>query len=320
MPLSIPVIANAFEDVNTLIVEQLRSDVGLVEDIGQYIVAGGGKRMRPLLALLTGAALGDISQPHKHFAAVIEFLHTATLLHDDVVDVSSLRRGRPTANAAYGNASSVLVGDFIYSRAFQLLVGIGDMRILKDIADTTNRIAEGEVLQLVRAGDADTTETQYYEVIQAKTAVLFGAACYGGALLSGASERKAEEFREFGINLGIAFQIVDDILDYQGDPATMGKNLGDDLAEGKPTLPLIHAIQTAKAQDADLIRTAITEKDKSLLSDVVRIIQASGSLAYSRERALEFQHKAEQAISKLPAGQMKDALTALAQQAISRIH
>ena len=320
MPLSIPVIANAFEDVNTLIVEQLRSDVGLVEDIGQYIVAGGGKRMRPLLALLTGAALGGISQPHKHFAAVIEFLHTATLLHDDVVDVSSLRRGRPTANAAYGNASSVLVGDFIYSRAFQLLVNIGDMRILKDIADTTNRIAEGEVLQLVRAGDADTTETQYYEVIQAKTAVLFGAACYGGALLSGASERKAEELREFGINLGIAFQIVDDILDYQGDPATMGKNLGDDLAEGKPTLPLIHAIQTAKTQDANLIRTAITEKDKSLLSDVVRIIQANGSLAYSRERALEFQHKAEQAISKLPAGQMKDALTALAQQAISRIH
>lgn len=320
MPLSIPVIANAFEDVNTLIVEQLRSDVGLVEDIGQYIVAGGGKRMRPLLALLTGAALGGISQPHKHFAAVIEFLHTATLLHDDVVDVSSLRRGRPTANAAYGNASSVLVGDFIYSRAFQLLVNIGDMRILKDIADTTNRIAEGEVLQLVRAGDADTTETQYYEVIQAKTAVLFGAACYGGALLSDASEHKAEKLREFGINLGIAFQIVDDILDYQGDPATMGKNLGDDLAEGKPTLPLIHAIQTAKTQDANLIRTAITEKDKSLLSDVVRIIQATGSLAYSRERALEFQHKAEQAISELPAGQMKDALTALAQQAISRIH
>lgn len=319
MPLSIPVIAHAFEDVNTLIVEQLRSDVGLVEDIGQYIVAGGGKRMRPTLVLLTAAALGEISPQHKCFAAVIEFLHTATLLHDDVVDVSSLRRGRPTANAAYGNASSVLVGDFIYSRAFQLLVHIGDMRILKDIADTTNRIAEGEVLQLVRAGDANTTEAQYYEVIQAKTAVLFGAACYGGALLSGASEREASKLREFGINLGIAFQIVDDILDYQGDPATMGKNLGDDLAEGKPTLPLIHAIQTAKTDEAELIRTAISNKDKTLLSDVVKIIHANGSLTYSRDRALEFQQNAEQALSDLAASEIKESLTALANQAVARV-
>ena len=319
MPLSIPVIAHAFEDVNTLIVEQLRSDVGLVEDIGQYIVAGGGKRMRPTLVLLTAAALGEISPQHKCFAAVIEFLHTATLLHDDVVDVSSLRRGRPTANAAYGNASSVLVGDFIYSRAFQLLVHIGEMRILKDIADTTNRIAEGEVLQLVRAGDANTTEAQYYEVIQAKTAVLFGAACYGGALLSGASEREASKLREFGINLGIAFQIVDDILDYQGDPATMGKNLGDDLAEGKPTLPLIHAIQTAKTDEAELIRTAISNKDKTLLSDVVKIIHANGSLTYSRDRALEFQQNAEQALSDLAASEIKESLTALANQAVARV-
>lgn len=319
MPLSIPAIARAFEDVNALIVEQLRSDVGLVEDIGQYIVAGGGKRMRPTLVLLTGAALSEISPRHKQFAAVIEFLHTATLLHDDVVDVSSLRRGRPTANAAYGNASSVLVGDFIYSRAFQLLVDIGDMRLLKDIADTTNRIAEGEVLQLVRAGDASTTEAQYYEVIQAKTAVLFGAACYGGALISGASESMASTLREFGINLGIAFQIVDDILDYQGDPNTMGKNLGDDLAEGKPTLPLIHAIRTAKVSDADLIRTAISDKDTTLLAQVVKIIHTNGSLTYSRERALEFQKNAERALSDLPEGKMKDALTALAEQAVARI-
>lgn len=319
MPLSIPAIADAFEDVNSLIVERLRSDVGLVEDIGQYIVAGGGKRMRPILVLLTGAALGDISPQHKCFAAVIEFLHTATLLHDDVVDVSSLRRGRPTANAAYGNASSVLVGDFIYSRAFQLLVDIGDMRILKDIADTTNRIAEGEVLQLVRAGDPNTTEAQYYEVIQAKTAVLFGAACYGSALLAGASETKASTLREFGINLGIAFQIVDDILDYQGDPATMGKNLGDDLAEGKPTLPLIHAIQTAQTEDAALVRAAISNKDKTLLGDVVKIIHANGSLSYSRDRALEFQQNAEKAISALADGEIKQALAALANQAVARV-
>ncbi len=319
MPLSIPAIADAFEDVNSLIVERLRSDVGLVEDIGQYIVAGGGKRMRPILVLLTGAALGDISPQHKCFAAVIEFLHTATLLHDDVVDVSSLRRGRPTANAAYGNASSVLVGDFIYSRAFQLLVDIGDMRILKDIADTTNRIAEGEVLQLVRAGDPNTTEAQYYEVIQAKTAVLFGAACYGSALLAGASETKASKLREFGINLGIAFQIVDDILDYQGDPVTMGKNLGDDLAEGKPTLPLIHAIQTAQTEDAALVRAAISNKDKTLLGNVVKIIHANGSLSYSRDRALEFQQNAEKAISALADGEIKQALAALANQAVARV-
>jgi len=319
MPLSIPAIADAFNDLNALIVSQLRSDVGLVEDIGHYIVAAGGKRMRPTLVLLTGGALGEISANHKCFAAVIEFLHTATLLHDDVVDVSSLRRGRPTANATFGNASSVLVGDFIYSRAFQLLVDIGDMRILKDIADTTNRIAEGEVLQLVRAGDADTTEAQYYEVIQAKTAVLFGAACYGGALLAEGRESSAAKLREFGINLGMAFQIVDDILDYQGDPGTMGKNLGDDLAEGKPTLPLIHAIQSAATEDAALIRAAISNKDRELLDSVIDIIRSNGSLDYARDRALYFQQQAEQALADLPESDIKAALIAVANQAVARV-
>ncbi len=319
MPLSIPAIAAAFDDVNTLIVQQLRSDVGLVEDIGHYIVAAGGKRMRPTLVLLTGGACNEITRAHKCFAAVIEFLHTATLLHDDVVDVSALRRGRPTANAAYGNASSVLVGDFIYSRAFQLLVQIGDLRILKDIADTTNRIAEGEVLQLVRAGDADTSEAQYYEVIQAKTAVLFGAACYGGALLAGANETQAITLRDFGVNLGIAFQIVDDILDYQGDPSTMGKNLGDDLAEGKPTLPLIHAIRTAAEDDAELIRSAIRHKDPSLLGRVIDIIQNNGSLDYARDRALEFQSLAKQALTDLPESPFKKGLAAVAEQAVARV-
>jgi octaprenyl-diphosphate synthase len=311
-------ISTAFEDVNALIVEQLRSEVALVEDIGQYIVEAGGKRLRPRLALLTAAALGGIDPRHKKFAAIIEFLHTATLLHDDVVDVSSLRRGRPTANAAFGNASSVLVGDFIYSRAFQLLVSIGDLKVLQDIADVTNRIAEGEVLQLVRAGDANTTEQQYEEVIRAKTAVLFGAACYGAAVLSGASRALCEQLREFGLNLGIAFQIIDDVLDYEGDPSTMGKNLGDDLAEGKPTLPLIHALRHAKTEDAAIIKQAITAKDSSELDSIVRIIKECGSLDYAREKANRYREKADTALTLLNESQHKSELLGLSERAVAR--
>ena len=236
-------VASEFEQVNALIIEQLHSDVDMVENIGHYIVDAGGKRLRPLLTLLTGAALGECSADHIKFAAVIEFIHTATLLHDDVVDISSLRRGRPTANAEFGNAPSVLVGDFLYTRAFQLMVQLKDMDILEHMADTTNTIAEGEVLQLVRAGDPDTSEEQYLDVITRKTAILFAAACYGAATLSGESEDMRQAMHSLGLNLGIAFQMIDDVLDYEGDPATMGKNVGDDLTEGKPTLPLIYTLE-----------------------------------------------------------------------------
>jgi octaprenyl-diphosphate synthase len=318
MPVHNETISAAFEDVNALIVEQLRSDVALVEDIGQYIVEAGGKRLRPRLALLTAAALGSIDERHKKFAAIIEFLHTATLLHDDVVDVSSLRRGRPTANAAFGNASSVLVGDFIYSRAFQLLVSVGNLDVLQDIADVTNRIAEGEVLQLVRSGDANTTEQQYEEVIRAKTAVLFGAACFGAAALSGAPRVQCEQLREFGLNLGIAFQIIDDVLDYEGNPETMGKNLGDDLAEGKPTLPLIHALQHAAPADAAIIRRAITSKDSSELESIVRIIRECGSLDYARDQASRYKNRADTALAQLDDSQHKSELLGLSEKAIAR--
>ena len=241
-----PAIRDDFAAVNRLVIERLHSDVALVESIGQYIVEGGGKRMRPLITLLCARALGYAGKQHVELAAVIEFLHTATLLHDDVVDVSALRRGRATANANWGNAPSVLVGDFIYSRAFQVLVGIGDMQILRLLSDTTNTIAEGEVEQLARAGDPDATEAQYTQIIGKKTAVLFAAAAEGAAILAGAAPGTRAAMRDYGMNLGLAFQLIDDVLDYTGDPQEMGKNLGDDLAEGKPTLPLIHAIAHAE--------------------------------------------------------------------------
>ena len=227
------VIEQDFEAVNRLIVERLDSSVEMVENIGQYIVEGGGKRLRPLVSLLCARGLGYQEMQHIELATVIEFLHTATLLHDDVVDVSELRRGRATANSQWGNAPSVLVGDFIYSRAFQMLVAIGNMPIMKLMSDTTNAIAEGEVEQLVRAGDPNTSEDQYFRVITKKTAVLFAAAAEGAGILAGADAHITQRLREFGLNLGIAFQMVDDVLDYEGDPAEMGKNLGDDLAEGK---------------------------------------------------------------------------------------
>ena len=318
MPPLSSTIASAFEDVNQLILENLRSDVSLVEDIGQYIIDAGGKRLRPRLCLLTAAALGNITAAHNAFATVIEFLHTATLLHDDVVDVSTLRRGRATANAAFGNAPSVLVGDFIYSRAFQLLVSINDMRVLSDIANTTNRIAEGEVLQLVRAGDANTSEAQYYEVIKAKTAALFGAACYGSALLSGAPEQTCTQMRSFGLNLGVAFQIVDDLLDYQGDASTMGKNVGDDLAEGKPTLPLIYALEHLPARDANMVRQALENKDKTHIAAVIDLINSSGAIRYCEQQANHFQHQAEQAIQILPDSDAKQTLLTLCSQAVKR--
>jgi octaprenyl-diphosphate synthase len=313
-------VAAEFEQVNQLIVEQLHSDVPMVENVGHYIVDAGGKRLRPLLVLLTASALGGCSAAHIKFAAVIEFIHTATLLHDDVVDISSLRRGRPTANAEFGNAPSVLVGDFLYTRAFQLLVQLADMDILDHMADTTNTIAEGEVLQLTRAGQPETSEAQYLDVITRKTAILFAAGCYGAATLSGADTQTRQALQEFGLNLGIAFQMIDDVLDYEGDPATMGKNVGDDLTEGKSTLPLIHTLREGTAAEQALVRRAITDKTADQIDDVVAAVQRCGALDYTRAQAQHYHDLAMGRLQQLPASAPRSALERITHLSVNRDH
>ena len=311
-------VAAEFEQVNELIIEQLHSNVPMVENIGHYIVDAGGKRLRPLLVLLSAAALGPVSDDHVKFAAVIEFIHTATLLHDDVVDISALRRGRPTANAEFGNAPSVLVGDFLYTRAFQLMVQLQDMDLLRHMADTTNTIAEGEVLQLVRAGEPDTTAADYLEVITRKTAILFAAGCYGAATLSGAADACRQALHEFGLNLGIAFQMIDDVLDYDGDPAAMGKNVGDDLTEGKPTLPLIHTLQVGNKDEQALVRRAISDKSAEHIDAVVAAVHRCGALAYTREQAQRYHDKALAALDGLGDSSARNALTAITALSVNR--
>lgn len=313
-------VAAEFEQVNQLIVDQLHSDVDMVENIGHYIVDAGGKRLRPLLVLLTAAALGRCDQQQVKFAAVIEFIHTATLLHDDVVDISSLRRGRPTANAEFGNAPSVLVGDFLYSRAFQLMIQLGDMAILRHMADTTNTIAEGEVLQLVRAGNSDTTQEQYLDVITRKTAILFAAACHGAATLHDSDEDMAKHMHAFGLNLGIAFQMIDDVLDYEGDPAAMGKNVGDDLTEGKPTLPLIYTLEHGTAQEQALVRRAITEKTADDIEQVLAAVQRCGALDYTREQAQRYHDLALSSLEGLPESSARSAMERVTALSINRDH
>lgn len=313
-------VATEFEQVNKLIVTQLESDVPLVENIGHYIVDAGGKRLRPLLVLLSAAALGGCKAEHIKFAAVIEFIHTATLLHDDVVDISELRRGRPTANAEFGNAAPVLVGDFLYTRAFQLMVQLANKDILTHMADTTNTIAEGEVLQLTRAGDARTTEEQYLDVINRKTAILFGAACRGAATLSGANEDIRQALLSFGNNLGTAFQIIDDVLDYEGDPATMGKNVGDDLTEGKPTLPLIHAMREGSREEQALVAEAISLKQADRIDEIVAAVKRCGSLDYSRERALYYHDQALAALEALAPGTPRSAMEQITELSVNRDH
>ena len=313
-------VAAEFEQVNQLIVEQLHSDVDMVENIGHYIVDAGGKRLRPLLVLLTAAALGRCEEPQVKFAAVIEFIHTATLLHDDVVDISSLRRGRPTANAEFGNAPSVLVGDFLYTRAFQLMVQLADVDILRHMADTTNTIAEGEVLQLVRAGNAGTTEQQYLDVITRKTAILFAAGCYGAATLCRADEDTRQAMRRFGLNLGIAFQMIDDVLDYEGDPATMGKNVGDDLTEGKPTLPLIYTLEHGNEEEQAVVRRAITEKTSADIAQVLAAVQRCGALAYTRQQARHYHDLALAELQTLADSEARTALQAVTALSIDRNH
>ncbi|HSG61256.1 MAG TPA: polyprenyl synthetase family protein [Pseudomonadales bacterium] len=311
-------VAADFERVNQCIIDKLHSRVPMVENIGHYIIDAGGKRLRPMLVLLSAGALGYRGHQHIQLAAVIEFLHTATLLHDDVVDMSSLRRGRPTANAEFGNAPSVLVGDFIYSRAFQMLVELGDMDIMRLISDTTNTIAEGEVLQLTKAGDPDTDLDAYLQVITTKTAVLFGAATQGAAILADSDPQTAEQLYQYGLHLGIAFQLIDDVLDYSGDPAEMGKNLGDDLAEGKPTLPLIHTMHVGTPEQADRVRQAILNKDASQLDQIAIDVKACGALDYTYDMAVAYSDKALANLSHLAKNDYTEQMARLAKVAVDR--
>ena len=311
-------VAHEFQQVNALIIEKLQSDVAMVENVGHYIVDAGGKRLRPLLALLAASAQGGVTEDDIKFAAVVEFIHTATLLHDDVVDLSTLRRGRATANAEFGNAPSVLVGDFIYTRAFQLMVSLGNLTLLESMADTTNTIAAGEVLQLTRAGDPSVTESQYLDVIDRKTAALFAAACRGSAILRGADLTRQEQMAAFGRHLGIAFQMVDDVLDYTGDPEITGKQVGDDLNEGKPTLPLIYTMSSGSADDAAIVRDALAQKDSGNLAGVIAAVRRSGGIDYTREQAVRNQAAALAALADLPQTAALDAMQALADMAINR--
>lgn len=312
------VVAEDFAALNSKVVSQLHSDVPLIESIGQYIIEAGGKRMRPVLVLLCARALSYQGNRHVDLATVIEFLHTATLLHDDVVDMSEMRRGRPTANIKWGNPSSVLVGDFIYSRAFQLLVDIGNMRIMDVMATTTNRISEGEVLQLVHQHNPETTEAAYMEVIRNKTAILFAAACSSAAILAGASAEIEKDLHTFGLEVGLAFQLIDDVLDYSGNSAELGKNVGDDLAEGKPTLPLIYVMQHGTAKQKELIAAAIRDGGLEHLAEIIAVVQQSGALAYTQQVAEQRIAVALKALSCLPESRYRAGLQQVANAALHR--
>jgi len=303
--------------VNKLIVSQLQSDVGLVENIGRYIVDAGGKRLRPVVVLLSALANDYQGADHLKMATVIEFIHTATLLHDDVVDVASLRRGRQTANAQWGNAPSVLVGDFLYSRAFQMLVEIENMPIMSVMANATNVISEGEVQQMANAGNPEISEQIYRQVIYRKTAKLFEAAAQVGACLA---ETDQDAMIAYGKHLGMAFQIADDVLDYQGDIEVTGKNIGSDLAEGKMTLPLIFARDNAEPRDASLIRKAITNKTADNFGAILAVVNSSGGLSYSRQQAANEVELAKHALIGLPDGEYKNVLLDLAEFSISRVN
>jgi octaprenyl-diphosphate synthase len=306
--------------VDALIRRRLSSDVVLVNQVAEHIIAAGGKRLRPMLLLLAARALGHGGSDAHQLAAVVEFIHTATLLHDDVVDESDLRRGRKTANALFGNAPSVLVGDFLYSRSFQLMVELERMPVMRILADTTNAIAEGEVLQLLHVRNPDTDEPGYLKVIERKTAVLFAAATRLGALLAGANESVQQRLHDYGMALGYAFQIADDVLDYSADEATLGKHLGDDLAEGKATLPLIHAIRHSDANVRERLRTIVENGDSDAMPEVLAAIEATGGLEYSRRRAEAYAKAAESALDGLDRNDAVAALRGLARYAVRRDH
>jgi len=313
-------IATDMEAVNRLIRQQLGSDVPLVSQIAEYIISAGGKRIRPMLVLLTAQAHAYRGTQHHTLAGLIEFIHTATLLHDDVVDESALRRGRQTANALFGNAASVLVGDFIYTRAFQMIVAVGDMRIMQILADATNVIAEGEVLQLMNMHDPDVNEERYLQVIRSKTAKLFEAATEIGALAAGASTADVEAAAEYGRSLGTAFQLIDDVLDYSGNAEDIGKNVGDDLREGKPTLPLIYLLQHGTQSQRELVRTCIENGDESHFSAILDAVTTSGALDYTKRAAEQAAQRAADAIQGWGDSQAKESLIKLCAFAVGRNH
>lgn len=308
------------EAVNTVIRQRLHSEVSLVNQIAEYIISAGGKRIRPVLVLLLANAYGYRGTAHHELAAVVEFIHTATLLHDDVVDESYMRRGRQTANALFGNAASVLVGDFLYSRSFQMMVGLDDMRVMRILSDATNVIAEGEVLQLLNMHDPDVSEESYLKVIRSKTAKLFEAAAELGALVAGASDAQIAAAGEYGRSLGTAFQLIDDVLDYAGDAAEIGKNLGDDLREGKPTLPLIWLMEHGTPQQRELVRSCIEQGDEEQFDAVLSAVTASGALAYTRAQAEQAAQRAKEAIAGLPENEYKRSLLQLCSFAVDRNH
>lgn len=313
-------IADDMEAVNAVIRKQLHSEVPLVNQIAEYIISAGGKRLRPVLALLMARAYGYSGSKHHDLAAVIEFIHTATLLHDDVVDESSLRRGRQTANALFGNAASVLVGDFLYSRAFQMMVTVDNARVMQIVADATNVIAEGEVQQLLNMHNPDVSEESYLQVIRSKTAKLFEAAAQLGVLIAGAGEDAIAAAGEYGRSLGTAFQLIDDVLDYSGNATDIGKNVGDDLREGKPTLPLIYLMEHGTAGQRELVRNCIENGDEQHFHEILAAITSSGALDYTRHEAGKAAQRAAASISTMSNSQFKDSLLQLSAFAVDRNH
>lgn len=312
-------IMEDIEATDALILNKLASDVVLINQIGHYIINSGGKRLRPLLVLLSAKACGYKGKDHLTMAAVIEFIHTSTLLHDDVVDESDTRRGNKTANEVWGNAASVLVGDFLYSRSFEMMVEPGLMRIMQVMSEATNVIAAGEVLQLLNCHDADTTTERYMEVIHRKTAKLFEAATKMGPVLTHKEELE-DAFVKYGKHLGAAFQLIDDVLDYTASADELGKNIGDDLAEGKPTLPLIYVLENGNEAEKDVIRRAIESEGMNLLTEVTEIIQSSGAITHTQQVAQQEAELAKEALAALTDSDYKTALLSLADLAVNRSH
>jgi len=313
-------VAEDMQAVDQLILRRLESDVVLINQIGHYIIGSGGKRLRPLAVLLSARACGYRGARHRDLAAVVEFIHTATLLHDDVVDGSKLRRSRETANAVWGNEASVLVGDFLYSRAFEMMVDVNNMRVMDILSHATNRIAEGEVLQLLNCNDPDTTEERYMEVIKRKTATLFAAGTRLGAVLAKSAPEIEDTIADYGLQLGVAFQLVDDALDYRADSAELGKNLGDDLAEGKPTLPIIRAMDAGNEQERKLLREAIENGGRDRIDAVAAAIESTKAINYTIGLAHRYAQLAKKSAGRLPESAQRTALEKMADFAVSRTY